>query len=125
MPDKGMIFPEPIKKTKVSQNFKAEEGEMRPKEITNEQEVVRDDDGNIFWGWTVVKASPIPEDEHHKYPDPSNPGTFYKHKMDMKNLHKFDKLCFMDAAEKLGMFEKQSINIGSEGDYPSKGVSEK
>jgi len=27
--------------------------------------------------------------------------------MDMKNPHKFDKLCFMDAAEELGMFQKQ------------------
>ena len=76
------------------------------------------------WKWAVVKAIPIPEDERGKYPDPRNPGTFYKHKMDMKNPYKFDKLCFMDAAEELGMFSKQPVNIGSEGDYPS-GVSEK
>ena len=44
MPEKGMIFPEPIKDTKD-------------------------------WGWTVVKAIPIPEDEQHRYPDPTNPGT--------------------------------------------------
>ena len=59
------------------------------------------------WQWTCVKAIPIPEEEQEKYPDPSNPGTFYKHKMDMKNPYKFDKLCFMDAAEELGMFTKQ------------------
>ena len=75
MPDKGMIFPEPIKDV---------------------------DD----WGWTVVKAIAIPEEDQYKYPDATNPGTNYKYKMDMKNLKRFDKLCFMDAAEELGMFEK-------------------
>ena len=78
MPDKGMVFPEPIKDT---------------------------DD----WGWTVVKSISIPEDEQEKYPDPTNPGTFYKNKMDMKNLKRFDKLCFMDAAEELGMFDKNLL----------------
>jgi hypothetical protein len=79
MPNKGMIFPEPIQDT---------------------------DD----WGWTVVKAIPIPEDEQHKYPDPTNPGNFYTNRMDMKNLKRYDKLCFMDAAEELGMFEKPVVN---------------
>lgn len=83
MPDKGMIFPEPIK-------------------------------GEDDWGWTVVKAIPIPEDEQHKYPDATNPGTFYKNRMDMKNLKRFDKLCFMDAAEELGMFTKEPIEIQNE-----------
>ena len=81
MPNKGMIFPEPIK---GSTTFK----------------------GTIDWNWTVVKAISIPKEEQEKYPDPTNPGTFYKHKMDMKNPYKFDKLCFMDAAEELGMFAK-------------------
>ena len=58
------------------------------------------------WKWICVKAIPIPEEEQSKYPDPKNPGTFYKHKMDMKNPHRFDKLCFMDAAEELGMFKR-------------------
>jgi len=31
--------------------------------------------------------------------------------MDMKNLKRFDKLCFMDAAEELGMFTKQPVDI--------------
>ena len=53
MPNKGMIFPEPIKK------------------------------GEKDWQWTVVKAIPISEDEQEKYPDPTNPGTFYKKRMDM------------------------------------------
>ena len=75
MPEKGMIFPEPVKET---------------------------DD----WQWTCVKAIAIPEEEQNKYPDPKNPGTFYKNKMDMKNLLRFDKLCFMDAAEEMGMFKR-------------------
>ena len=75
MPEKGMIFPEPIKDI---------------------------DD----WGWTVVKAIPIPEEEKEKYPDPNNPGKFYKKRIDMKNMKRYDKLCFMDAAEELGMFAK-------------------
>ena len=28
----------------------------------------------------------------------------------MKNFERFDKLCFMDAAEELGMFSKQGVN---------------
>jgi len=84
MPEKGMIFPEPLKN---STTFK----------------------GKPDWGWTVVKAVPIPKKEQEKYPDPQNPGEFYKNKMDMKNPYRFDKLCFMDAAEELGMFQKQPI----------------
>ena len=79
LPNKGMVFPEPIKDTKD-------------------------------WGWTVVKAVSIPKEEQEKYPDPRNPGTFYKSRMDMKNMKRFDKLCFMDAAEELGMFAKQEVN---------------
>ena len=75
MPNKGMIFPEPIKNTED-------------------------------WGWTVVKAIPILKEEQEKYPDPTNPGTFYKNRMDMKNLKRYKKLNFMDAAEELGMFKK-------------------
>ena len=94
MPDKGMIFPEPIKK------------------------------GEKDWQWTVVKAIPIPENEQHKYPDPRNPGTFYKKRMDMKGKKRFGKLEFMDAAEELGMFviekpTKKTSMIGSDGEYPA------
>ena len=85
MPDKGMIFPEPMKGTSTLE-------------------------GKIDWGWTVVKAIPIPEEDQHKYPDATNPGIFYKNRMDMKNLKRYDKLCFMDAAEELGMFAKQEID---------------
>ena len=85
MPDKGMVFPEPIKGSSTIE-------------------------GKPDWQWTCVKAIPIPEDEQYKYPDPRNPGKFYKNRMDMKNLKRFDKLCFMDAAEELGMFEKPVVN---------------
>jgi len=61
------------------------------------------------WKWTVVKSIPIPENEQSKYPDPRNPGNFYKNRMDMENMKRYDKLCFMDAAEELGMFAKPEI----------------
>ena len=48
------------------------------------------------------------KEDQDKFPDPRNPGTFYKNKMDMKNMKRYDKLCFMDAAEELGMFAKPS-----------------
>ena len=86
MPDKGMIFPEPLKGTSTL-------------------------DGKQNWGWTVVKAIEIPEEEQEKFPDPQNPGTFYKNKMDMKNMKRFGKLEFMDAAEELGMFEQPTTPV--------------
>jgi hypothetical protein len=74
------------------------------------------DKGMIFpepreedWKWTVVKAIPVREEEKDKYPDPNNPGGFYKNKMDMENLKRYDKLCFMDAAEELGMFNPNLV----------------
>ena len=94
MPEKGMIFPEPIKGTSTLE-------------------------GKQDWKWTVVKAIPIPEEDQDKYPDPNNPGVNYKYKMDMKNLKRYDKLCFMDAAEELGMFDKnlkQTVEITSDED---------
>ena len=85
MPEKGMIFPEPIK-------------------------------GTDNWGWTVVKAIDIPKEEQDKYPDPRNPGTFYKKRMDMKGKKRFMKLEFMDAAEELGMFNKQKVSEDNKSD---------
>ena len=89
MPSKGMIFPEPVKGTSTLE-------------------------GKPDWQWTVVKSIPVTEEEKEKYPDPTNPGTFYKNKMDMKNMKRYDKLCFMDAAEDLGMFTKEAIEIKDE-----------
>jgi hypothetical protein len=77
MPEKGMVFPEPVK-------------------------------GD--WQWTVVKAIPVKEEEKEKYPNPNEPGTFYEKRMDMKNLKRYDKLCFMDAAEELGMFDPNLVS---------------
>lgn len=57
------------------------------------------------WYWTAVKAVPVTEEEQEKYPDPHNPGKFYKFKMDMKNTKHYNKICFMDAAEKIGLFD--------------------
>ena len=85
MPEKGMIFPEPIK-------------------------------GTDNWGWTVVKAIDIPKEEQDKYPDPRNPGTFYKKRMDMKGKKTFMNLEFMDAAEELGMFNKQKVSEDNKSD---------
>jgi len=58
------------------------------------------------WYWAAVKAIPINEEEKEKYPDPNKPGEFYKFKMDMANIKRYDKMCFMDAAEEIGVFEK-------------------
>ena len=90
MPDKGMIFPEPVS----SKNAPT----IIPLAPAGD------------WVWAVVKAIPIPEEEQDKYPDPRNPGKFYKNKMDMKNIKRFGKLEFMDAAEELGMFQKDFKN---------------
>jgi len=57
------------------------------------------------WYWAAVKAIPVNEEEQEKYPDPNNPGEFYKFRMDIKNIKRYDKMCFMDAAEEIGMFE--------------------
>ena len=116
MPDKGMIFPEPKKMGNIEIDTK-----------TGEKTVLED---TMDWCWAVVKAIPIPEEDRERYPDPTNPGTFYKNKMDMKNIKRYNKLEFMDAAEELGMFnptlvgeievsEESSKKIGSEGPSPS------
>jgi len=59
------------------------------------------------WYWAAVNAVPITEEEKEKYPDPANPGEFYKFRMDMKNIKRFDKLEFMDAAELIGLFNAE------------------
>tara|TARA_Y100000389_G_scaffold200822_1_gene242093 strand:+ start:169 stop:627 length:459 start_codon:yes stop_codon:yes gene_type:complete len=59
------------------------------------------------WYWASVKAVPVIEEEKEKYPDPANPGEFYKFRMDMKNIKRFDKLEFMDAVELIGLFDAE------------------
>jgi hypothetical protein len=102
MPDKGMIFPEPIKGTTT-----LDPGTMEG--VSGNAAVLK---AKPDWNWTVVKSIDIPEEEQEKYPDPRNPGTFYKKRMDMESIKHFDKLCFMDAAEEMGMFAKQEVNEG-------------
>ena len=57
------------------------------------------------WYWAAVKAIPVTEEEKEKYPNPNNPCEYYKFRMDTKNIKRYDKTCFMDAAEQIGMFE--------------------
>ena len=57
------------------------------------------------WYWAAVKAIPVLEEEKEKYPDPNNPGEYYKFRMDMSKIKRYPKNCFMDAAEEIGMFE--------------------
>tara|TARA_B100000287_G_C20576254_1_gene758581 strand:- start:107 stop:598 length:492 start_codon:yes stop_codon:yes gene_type:complete len=57
------------------------------------------------WKWAAVKAIPVLEAEREKYPDPLNPGEYYKFRMDMKQIKRFQKLEFMDAAEEIGLFD--------------------
>ena len=59
------------------------------------------------WYWAAVKAIPVGEDEKEKYPDPANPGKFYPFRMDMKNIKRFHKNEFMDAAENIGIFDEE------------------
>ena len=59
------------------------------------------------WYWASVKAVLISEEEKEKYPDPLKPGEFYKFKMDMKGIKRFDKKEFMDAAEEIGLFNAE------------------
>ena len=59
------------------------------------------------WYWAAVKAISVNEEEKEKYPDPLNPGGYYKFRMDMKNIKRYDKMCFMDAAEEIGLFDAE------------------
>ena len=57
------------------------------------------------WYWSAIKSIPILDSEKEKYPNPEKPGEYYEFKMDIKNVKKFQKLEFMDAAEEIGLFE--------------------
>ena len=103
IPSKGMIFPEPIKGTTKLDSDPTDSNSK----------------GKQDWGWTVVKAIAIPEEDQHKYPDATNPGTFYKHRMDMKNVKRYGKLEFMDAAEELGMFQSNFTSTAGSPDVMS------
>ena len=58
------------------------------------------------WYWAAVKAIPVKEEEKNKYPIANSPGEFYKFRMDMKDIKRFNKLEYMDAAEEIGIFDE-------------------
>lgn len=60
------------------------------------------------WQWASMKAVPVKEDEKEKYPMPGKKGEFYTHRLDNTTMKHFDKLCYMDALEEIGMFENKS-----------------
>jgi hypothetical protein len=55
------------------------------------------------WKWAAVKATPVTEEEKHKYPIPKQPGEFYEWRMDMDTLQHFDEKEFIDALEYIGL----------------------
>ena len=54
-----------------------------------------------------VKVIPILEEEKDKYPDQNNKGEYYKFRMDIKNIKRYNKMAFMDAAEEIGLFDAE------------------
>ena len=59
------------------------------------------------WRWASMKAVLVTEEEKKKYPIPNKKGEFYTHRIDNTTMKHFSKLCYMDALEEIGMFEKQ------------------
>jgi hypothetical protein len=55
------------------------------------------------WRWGAAKAIEIPEEEKPKYPNPTNPGTFYSHRTDMKTLKHFEQSDYIGALTYLGI----------------------
>ena len=50
----------------------------------------------IVWETRIgIWGKVINQEEKEKFPDPSNPGEFYKFRMDMKSIKRFNKLEFM------------------------------
>jgi hypothetical protein len=58
------------------------------------------------WKWASMLSVPVKEEEKTKYPIPGKKGEFYSHRLDNTTMVHYDKLEFMDALEKIGMFEK-------------------
>ena len=56
------------------------------------------------WSWAATKAIKVEDKDKLKYPIPGKPGEYYKHRMDMENLKKFDrKRGFIDALSYIGV----------------------
>jgi Zn ribbon nucleic-acid-binding protein len=58
------------------------------------------------WMWASMKAVKVKEEEKEKYPVPGKKGEYYTYRIDDATLKHFDKMCYMDALEEIGMFEK-------------------
>lgn len=55
------------------------------------------------WGWSAVKAIPMPEDEAKKF---KAKGKDYKWKMDMSTMKNFPEREYIEALDYIGVFEK-------------------
>ena len=55
------------------------------------------------WKWSAVKAIKIKEEEKEKYPNPKQPGEYYKFRMDMSTMKVFEERDFMDALSYIGV----------------------
>mgnify|MGYP003656506057 FL=1 len=55
------------------------------------------------WKWSAVKAIKIKEKEKEKYPNPKQPGEYYKFRMDMNTMKVFEERDFMDALSYIGV----------------------
>ena len=58
------------------------------------------------WKWASMKAVLVKDEEKEKYPMPGKKGEYYTHRLDNTTTKHFDKLCYMDALDEIGMFEK-------------------
>lgn len=58
------------------------------------------------WKWAAMMSVPVKEEEKEKYPVPGKKGEFYTHRLDNTTMVHYGQFEFMDALEKIGMFEK-------------------
>jgi len=58
------------------------------------------------WGWAAVKAVKIPKKEQLNHKDPTKPGKFLTHKMDMTNMQVFEERDYIEAMDYIGVFKK-------------------
>lgn len=59
--------------------------------------------------WIGVLSKEIPEEERTKYPDPKNPGHFYKYKVDNTTKKEFDRYNYIDALTYIGILPQDEI----------------
>ena len=61
---------------------------------------------SLDWGWAVVKAVPVLEEEKSKYPISGKEGQYYEWRMDMTTLQMFPERDFMEALSYIGALPK-------------------